>query len=241
VSLGNITEIGSLSRSDYRALWFSLRGRVSGGLQLLGSYTLSKSTDYNSLTTQGVVAQDSYSLRGEVGPSDYDARHRATVTAVYELPFRGNPIVEGWQIAAVVQAQSGSPVNIVTSTSTINGIPNTVRPDLIGPVQTVGRIDQWFDTSAFVAVNRFGNLSRNAVIGPSFNSTDLSVRKTITLGGSRRLEVRAECFNLFNHVNLGQPGNIVGSANFGVITNTRFPTGELGSSRQLQLAAKVTF
>ena len=241
VSLGNITEIGSLSRSDYRALWFSLRGRVSGGLQLLGSYTLSKSTDYNSLTTQGVVAQDSYSLRGEVGPSDYDARHRATVTAVYELPFRGNPIVEGWQIAAVVQAQSGSPVNIVTSTSTINGIPNTVRPDLIGPVQTVGRIDQWFDTSSFVAVNRFGNLSRNAVIGPSFNSTDLSVRKTITLGGRRRLEVRAECFNLFNHVNLGQPGNIVGSANFGVITNTRFPAGELGSSRQLQLAARVTF
>jgi len=51
-------------------------------------------------------------------------------------------IVEGWQIAAVAQAQSGSPVNIVTSTSTINGIPNTVRPDLIGQVQTVGRIDQ---------------------------------------------------------------------------------------------------
>ena len=132
VPLGNITQIGSLSRSDYRALWLSLRGRVSGALQLLGSYTLSKSTDYNSLTTQGVVAQDSYNVRGEVGPSDYDARHRATVTAVYELPFRGNPILEGWQIAAVVQAQSGSPVNIVTSTSTINGIPNTVRPDLSG-------------------------------------------------------------------------------------------------------------
>ena len=60
--LGNITQIGSSSRSDYRALWFSLRGRVSGGLQLLGSYTLSKSTDYNSLTTQGVVAQG-----GELG------------------------------------------------------------------------------------------------------------------------------------------------------------------------------
>lgn len=239
--LGNITQIGSSSRSDYRALWLSLRGRVSGALQLLGSYTLSKSTDYNSLTTQGIVAQDSYNLRGEVGPSDYDARHRATVTAVYELPFRGNPIVAGWQIAAVVQAQSGSPVNIVTSTSTINGIPNTVRPDLIGPVQTVGRIDQWFDTSAFVAVNRSGTLTRNAVIGPSFNNTDLSITKTTTLKGGMRLELRAECFNLFNHVNLGQPGNIVGSANFGVITNTRFPTGELGSSRQLQLAVKVTF
>jgi hypothetical protein len=46
-------------------------------------------------------------------------------------------------------------------------------------------------------------------------------------------------FNVFNLPNLGQPGNIVGSANFGVITNTRFPAGELGSSRQIQLAAKV--
>ena len=126
-------------------------------------------------------------------------------------------------------------------TGIVDGMPNTVRPDRIGPVQTVGRIDQWFDTTAFIAVNRFGNLTRNTVIGPSFNNTDLSITKTTTLGGGIRLELQAECFNLFNQVNLGQPGNIVGSANFGVITNTRVPTGELGSSRQLQLAAKVTF
>jgi hypothetical protein len=238
--LGNITQIGSSSRSSYRALWLSLRGRPSGTLQLLASYTLSKSSDYNSLTTQGVVVQDSYNLRRELGPSDYDARHRASVTAIYQLPFRGNQLVEGWQIAAVVQGQSGSPVNIVTSASTINGIANTVRPDVSGPVRTVGRIDQWFDTSVFAAANRFGNLARNAVAGPGFNNTDLSIAKTTTLRDIR-LELRAECFNLFNHSNFGQPGNIVGSANFGVITNTRFPTGEFGSSRQLQVAAKVMF
>jgi hypothetical protein len=238
--LGNITQIGSSSRSSYRALWLSLRGHLPGTLQLLASYTLSKSSDYNSLTTQGVVAQDSSNLRGELGPSDYDARHRASVTAIYQLPFRGNRLVEGWQIAAVVQGQSGSPVNIVTSASTINGIANTVRPDVIGPVRTVGRIDQWFDTSVFVGVNRFGNLTRNAVQGPGFNNTDLSMAKTTRLRNIR-LELRAECFNLFNQTNFGQPGSIVGSPNFGVITNTRFPTGELGSSRQLQLAAKVMF
>jgi hypothetical protein len=139
-----------------------------------------------------------------------------------------------------VQAQSGSPINIVTSSSTINGIPNTVRPDLVAPIRIVGEIDRWFDTSAFVAVNRFGNLTRNAVVGPGYTGTDVSISKTTTLGGMR-FELRAECFNLFNYVNLGRPGNIVGSANFGVITNTRYPTGEAGSSRQLQVAAKLMF
>ena len=216
-----------------------MRGRLSG-LQLLASYTLSKSSDYNSLTTQGVVVQDSSNLPGELGPSDYDARHRASVTAIYLLPFRGSQLVEGWQFAALVQGQSGSPVNIVTSASTINGIANTVRPDVIGPVRTVGRIDQWFDPTVFVAADRFGNLTRNAVVGPRFDNVDVSIAKTTRLGNTR-LELRAECFNLFNHANFGQPGNIVGSPNFGVITNTRFPTGDFGSSRQLQLAAKVMF
>ena len=34
----------------------------------------------------------------------------------------------------------------------------------------------------------------------------------------------------------GQPGRVVGSATFGRIINTRFPTGDSGSSRQLQFA-----
>ena len=107
-------------------------------------------------------------------------------------------------------------------------------------MRTVGQVEQWFDTSVFVATNGFGNSPRNVVVGPGFNSTDLSIAKTTTLR-SIRFELRAECFNLFNHPNFGQPGNIVGSANFGVITNTRFPTGEFGSSRQVQLTAKVMF
>ena len=58
--------------------------------------------------------QNSYNLRGDRGLSDFDARHRFVVSAIYELPFRGNRFVEGWQFAMIVQAQSGNPVNIVT-------------------------------------------------------------------------------------------------------------------------------
>jgi hypothetical protein len=55
------------------------------------------------------------------------------------------------------------------------------------------------------------------------------------------LQLRAEFFDLFNHPNFGPPGNVVGTPAFGRITSTRFPTGESGSSRQVQFAAKLTF
>jgi hypothetical protein len=50
-----------------------------------------------------------------------------------------------------------------------------------------------------------------------------------------------DVFNLFNNPNFGPPGNIVGSPSFGKITRTRLPTGEAGSSRQIQLGGRVSF
>ena len=163
------------------------------------------------------------------------------LSATYELPFGGHVRRADWQLAAIVQAQSGNPVNIVTSNSTLNGVPNTVRPDVTGPIRIIGSVDQWFDPSAFVAVNRFGNLGRNVVIGPAFHNTDLSIIKNLTLPQRYRLQFRADVFDLFNHANFGPPGNIVGSPTFGKITRTRLPTGEAGSSRQIQLAVKLSF
>ena len=132
-------------------------------------------------------------------------------------------------------------MNIVTSNSTLNGLPNTVRPDVTGPIHVVGSVDQWFDPSVFVATNSFGNLGRNVVIGPGFRNTDLAVTRTVRLPKQGRLEFRVDAFDLFNHANLGPPGNIVGTPTFGRITRTRLPTGEAGSSRQIQLAVKIAY
>ena len=197
--------------------------------------------DYNSLSSQGVVVQNSYNLRGDHGISDFDARHRFVVSAIYELPFRGNQYVEGWQVAAIVQIQSGNPVNIVTSNVTVNGVANTLRPDVTGAINIIGNVERWFDTSVFTAVDRFGDLGRNVVEGPGFNNTDFSIIKDTKLGERILAQFRVEFFDVFNHANFGQPGNVVGTPNFGRITNTRFPTGESGSSRQVQFALKLVF
>ena len=239
--LGNITQVESSGFSTYHGAWVSVTKRLSRGFQLDTSYTWSKSLDTNSLNSSGFAVQDSYDIAGQYGPSDFDARHRFVLSAVYSLPFTGNALTRGWQIAAVVHSQSGNPVNIVTSNSALTGTPNTVRPDVSGPIPIIGSVDQWFDPSVFMAVNRFGNLGRNVVIGPAFHNTDMSLIKHLHAGGRVNLQLRVDVFDVFNHPNFGPPGNIVGTPTFGKISRTRLPTGEGGSSRQVQLAARVSF
>jgi hypothetical protein len=239
--LGNVTQAEGTGNSLYNAFWVSAAKAPAHGLQVNVSYTWGKSLDYNSLSTQGVVAQNSYSLRGDRGLSDYDTRHRMVARVIYDLPFRGSRWVEGWQLAVLVQAQTGNPVNIVTTNTTVNGVTSTLRPDVIEPIRVLESVDSWFDTAAFAPVNRFGNLGRNIVTGPGFRNTDSSIAKNIELWEGVRAQFRAEVFDLFNQANFGQPGNVVGTPGFGRITNTRFPTGESGSSRQIQLAMKLMF
>jgi len=118
-------------------------------------------------------------------------------------------------------------------------VAGTLRPDVTGPVTILGSPDRWFETSVFTPVTGFGDLGRNAVTGPGFTNTDFSAIKNTELHDRICLQFRAEIFDLLNHANFGNPGNVVGTPNFGRITSTRFPTGELGSSRQVQFGIKL--
>jgi outer membrane receptor protein involved in Fe transport len=240
--LGNITEIEGTGNSSYNAMWLTATKRLSRGLQFNASYTYSKSIDYTSLNSQGVILQDSYNEQANRGLSDFDARHRFVISGLYELPFHKNQLVDGWQLSSIVQSQSGNPVTIVVNNASFTGNNNTVRPDVTGPIAIIGTPARWFDTTPFVVpVGRFGDLGRNVVIGPGFNNTDFSIIKRTKIGENKTIEFRWEIFDLFNHANFGQPGRVVASATFGQITNTRFATGDSGSSRQMQFALKFKF
>ena len=79
-----------------------------------------------------------------------------------------------------------------------------------------------------------GNAGRNTVRGPGFARTDLSLFKNIDMRASHRIQLRVEAFNLFNQTRFGQPGNQIGTANFGRITSAE-------DGRIIQLAAKYSF
>ena len=261
VTLSNsITEHDSSSNSNYNSLWITANQRVSRGLQFNASYTWSHSIDDVSRNDQGLFVQNSNNIAASRGSSDFDARHRFVANAIYDLPFTRNRLVSGWQLAPIVTVQSGNPFTVVLASSTITGAANTVRPNVIGPVQVSGNpFGQWIvnpaASFALPAPGTFGNLGRNTVYGPGFADVDLALIKNTKLTERFNLQFRVDAFDLFNHPNFGQPGPLAANgatiitilpgnvvpASFSTIASTRFPTADSGSSRQLQLALKLRF
>jgi hypothetical protein len=95
--------------------------------------------------------------------------------------------------------------------------------------------EAWFNTEAFVRANAAGNTPRNFLRGPSQKRIDVSLSKAFGLGGTSRLELRAEVFNVFNWTNFGMPQNNVASVDFGAITST------VGGPRVGQLGLRLIF
>src|SRR6266446_2164789 len=252
-----ITERDSNSNSTYNALWITANQRVAHGLQFNASYTYSHSIDEVSRNNAGIIVQDSSNIFSSRGSSDFDARHRFVANAIYDLPFKGNRLVSGWKLAPILTLQSGNPFNVVLATANTTGAGNTIRPNLVGPVQISGNPAQWISNAATAlaapAANSFGNLGRNAFYGPGFSNLDLALIKNTKITERVNLQFRADTFDLFNHPNFGNPGGGNGFvvlpatltpttlATFSTITSTRFPTADSGSSRQLQLALKLQF
>lgn len=91
------------------------------------------------------------------------------------------------------------------------------RPNRIGNSNLSNRSrDGWFAVGigpgtpwAKAPDGQFGNARRNSLHGPSFFQSDLSVFKTLKITEGTYLGFRAEGFNIFNKVNLGQPDRCV--------------------------------
>jgi hypothetical protein len=289
-AINNITETASVGTSNYNALWASVQKHLSHGLQLDANYAWSKSLDETSQNNSAVTVANSFNPLLDYGPSDFDARHHFTISAIYDLPFKGNRLVDGWRLSTITSLQSGNPLRVVAgnlaqigpngaviapavSSTTFTGNTNN-RPDLLQPVQLVKQIVtsgaqvgnlQWFpnavcdpragacsSSSVFgmpvalvggKSVFHFGNLARNSIIGPDFKNADVSLAKVTKITERVGTEFRAEIFDIFNHPNFGNPGLTAqtGSSSFGVISSTRNPTGDAGSSRQIQLSLKLLF
>jgi hypothetical protein len=252
----------SEAESWYDSLQTSARMRPWRGLNVLASYTLAHAVDHVSglniggeprpmlPVTIGDQASIDAALAREKGDALFDVRHRFVLSFGYELPRLGDRgaatrlVLGGWQANGIIQGQTGFPLTVIEPTNvsltSLTNRPNMTCDPNEGGARTTA---QWFNTACFqrltLAANagQVGNEPRNAVRGPGFNRTDLSLFKNFALTGSQQLQLRVEAFNVFNQerFNFAFPaGATVGSPTFGALTIA-------DDGRIVQIGIKYTF
>jgi hypothetical protein len=251
--------------SSYNALQIDLNRRFAHGFSLRGTYTWSKALDDgDSLNATAAgnapgLVSNPFNLRADWGLATFDVRNAAVINGTYQLPFGhrqrfanalegiGSGFVSGWMVNSIVTLQSGFPFTPQLSYNPSNNgdSKNPVRPFLnpsfTGPV-IVGTPQEWFNPAAFLAPppgsGFYGNLGRDALIGPGLATWDFSVLKDASIRERFKLEFRAELFNLLNRANFNTP-NLIVFTPAGVSPTAGVITGTSTTSRQVQFGLKL--
>ena len=130
----------------------------------------------------------------------------------------------------LVSARSGLPINMLAGTDIALSATPSQRPNVVGEHRlSTGRSRQekvlaWFNRAAFAqpAAGTFGNLGRNALLGPNSSTANLGLFKNFALPGREalRLQFRSEFFSVLNRPNFGDPETRVNAgARMGQITS----------------------
>jgi len=247
--LGFIFLQSNNSNSSYHGMALNFQKQYSNGLDLIASYTWSKSIDEYTSSSGGGNNQNARCQRCDRGLSDNDRRHYFSLGYVWELPFGagrrfvnqglGSHILGNWQLSGITQFQAGTPLTPTTSTSWLNVGPWVALPRsdrVCGGKASNPTLDQYFDTSCFPAQppNTFGNSGRNVIIGPGAQLWDMSMARRFKIWESLQLTFRGEFYSVFNHQNWGSPDTGVFNSTFGKISGKSGP-------RTIQLGIKLEF
>lgn len=251
------------ANAHYNSLQVDLHGNVTRDLQMQFGYTLARAVDATDSNGSGGdlnnVTNPYVGWRYDLGPSVFDRENVAFVNFVYQIPFLKNSdnhilrsTVGGWALSGIVTMESGAPINLGVSGSTVASvIPNTGtstqqgdRPDVNGSISYPKTAAEWFNPAVFSAPapGTWGNLGFDALRGPGRNDWNLALLKNFVLSAERgsRIEFRAETFNTWNHtqfkgdINNGGISLDQGSGNFGAVTAAFDP-------REFQLGLKIIY
>lgn len=121
----------SMGTANYNAAQFSLRHKMTHGVQFDFNYTYSKSIDLASdaervgtIGGNGAQIQNAFSPFQFRAPSDFDATHQITANWIAELPFGRNraigrningvadAFIGGWQLSGLTRWESGFPFSV---------------------------------------------------------------------------------------------------------------------------------
>ena len=252
--------ITSAGFSNYNSLQASLQHDEKYANFLI-AYTYSKSIDNGSSTFD---ATNVFNPALSRALSTFDVSNNLAVSYTVQLPFndfvgRGavaSRFTAGWAVSGVTSIATGEPVQIQeTDDRSLIGaganfdVPNAANNGSPIYVNRNPRNRQhlpYFNPSYFVpeTLGQVGDIQRRFFHGPGLDNYNMALLKETEIAGEKKLQFRAEAFNVFNHAQFNNPGNSnsPGGGNFnnqvqggfGYVTSARDP-------RILQLALKFLF
>ncbi len=142
--LGQVYQMGNIYKSNYNALQVTLTGRDYHGLTFLMGYTYGHALDdvganWDFGAGSG-LPMNSANPTGEYGNSDYDQRHRFTLSLTYAIPGikTFGQLLEGWQVNTIISVYASQPWG-----------PIDAGTDISGTGELVDRWNFFGDTGAF--------------------------------------------------------------------------------------------
>jgi hypothetical protein len=254
--------------AHYHALQVKLTQQLSNGLQFGAAYTWSHATDDSNDPLTPEAGQGSFPVDSRDpnqtfrGNSDNDIRHRGVVDLSYAFPFgTGKRYLSGgvlgkafedMAVSGIVSAQTGHPYSVFTQLDNgRTGVASFSWPDVLsdpnnnpGPrIQNAG-VKTGANLNAFSStfLGHLGDSGRNQFYGPNYTNADTVLMKNVHVTERFRMQIRSEFYNLLNHPQFRQPGNVIENpGTFGLSAGTLTRPDGTTSARQIQLALKLNF
>jgi hypothetical protein len=180
----------SISKSNYKGLYTRLDKRFSRNYQFLVSYSFVNSKD--NAPAGRFTDENNFGI--DYGPANAERRHSLVASGGVMLPY-------GIQIGALWTLRTSLPFSAGAGTD-LNG--NGFVTDYVpGTTRNQGHRDLDLAlVNAWRAASNLAPVTEDDLDSTRFTSVDLRASKTFTINGSRRLELLAQVFNVFNTVNL---------------------------------------
>jgi carboxypeptidase family protein len=140
--LSNIFQMGNVYRSNYNGLQVTLNSRNYHGLSMVAGYTYAHALDDVGANWDfgygAGLPQDSFNVGREYANSDFDIRHRLTLSLTYAIPGREGAwqMMQGWEINSIVTLQSPQfwgPIDLGTDAAGTGPLP--VSPPANAPIR----------------------------------------------------------------------------------------------------------
>ncbi|GGG90712.1 TonB-dependent receptor [Silvibacterium dinghuense] len=262
------------SNQYYNGLNAHLSKRMKYGFQLDAIYTYSKAMDQVSNGDQADASAnqtDPANNRTELGPSDYDLRHRVTVSGLWTIPGTHggngfiNALTNGWQVNGIYTYHTGFPFTPVTYE--LHGLSSVTNTSEVTPVRPLayyggaktGCSNALFEPGAGNAFAAGGSayfditppangagtnpgIGRNSFRGPCYQDTDMSFAKEQKIRWLGSNGMLRFQANFYNLFNITNLTPFVFSTNATTVESTEFGQAQSADSgRVIEFLGRIRF